>query len=608
MFQLTIKSRYTSILFLIIFAAISLTPSFPVLAALKKMVIDWGDGTTTKVDSSGKWLQKPIEDVKGKRNILYRDDWMTDDGEVHTWYDPQTGINHVYRTKDPSKCTVKQTHYFDDGEEAETEFTPPETNTAFNVVGDGSTVDSSERFTLFSPKTSVDTEDGTKQLDGAAYEAAPTIFEAGFSYPPDKDSSKVHYTLMDVDWEFIPPAGFDKKKEKGNGITYDGFVIPSSGIDTFETDKFKSSVQYRLLYAREEERSQPDGPDGTSQNVTVSKTIAISSPEVPVRIIDLKEPSNVDIQLPEKAFSGAFLETLDVKIKDNNPNLTIENSNMKCKLTFTPTGVVEIPDAPDTSLIELAKDNMVSVTQFGEGKEKAEDYWSETLFRKEKAARVPLYFRGVLLPVVEADDGLGNSTGEVEKTDKAMAIFDDRLPNLVLEISSGVGPTRYVPAGSGDVGGGEADLAGASQRNGEFMDQQTDWTYSIDAPLISEDTRMTFRIVAWDNIRRVQLNSALQDCHIKAVAYRFSSGSSASQEFRQVSFTPNTPQQHFVTTVPFSNMWRSPEKNVSLVIQVADQADQDYGQSIPSAPAPNTRTLTINFDVVDTLQSRSTIR
>jgi len=363
-----------------------------------------------------------------------------------------------------------------------------------------------------------------------------------------------------------------------------------------------------MLYAREEERSQPDSPEGTSQNVTVSKTYAITSADIPVRIIDLNIPSSVDIQLPQQAFAGGYLESLDVKVKDNNPNLTVENSNMTCKLTFTPTGVVEIPDASDTSLIELNRENMASVTPFGQGKKKAEDYWSETLFRKENAARIPLYFRGVLTPITETDDGFGNSTGEVERTENAMAVLDDRLPNIVVEISSSAGLTRYFPAKSGDSGGGETELAPATERNGEFQDQQADWSYRITSPIVAEDTRMTFKILVWDNIRRVQMNSALPDCHIKAVAYKFTSGNASSSDYKQVSFTPNSPQQHFVTTSPFGNMWRSPETDAQLIIQVADQADFAYDQSVPGAPAPNTRTMTITFDVVDTRQSRTSLR
>lgn len=593
-------------LFEIIFIVLPLTASQS--KELKTITLKWGDGNKCEISKNQKWLQKPIVDSKGTRNILYLEDWLDDQGDLHTWYDPETGINHVYQTKNPSECTIKQTHEYTNGDEEKTNFTPPDTGTNFNVISEGSTVSQNERFAIYlPPDTRVILETGEKEANGNAWEGSPIRYLAKFDFPPDKDSSKVRYTINDCAWRFIPPSGFEEKKYNGFDVIYSGFYIPSSGDDTYETDKYKSQVECRLIYSREEDSAEPDGPDGSSQKVVVSRTYSYQTVPSSIRVIDKQPPSDVKVSIPSQVFAGSVLTDLNITVKDNNPNITVDNSQMSGTLTFNPPGIFEV-EGQENSNITFDYESIAEVKDFGSG-DKPEKYWSESRFVKNGGGKFPFYFRGKLTPITAVDDGYGNSTGEQEKPEQTISVIDNLLPNMLLKVSANnIIGAKYFPGKTGDSGTGESDLGEAMKRNPDYSDNEQEWMYKISKSIFTEDTRLTFQIVAWDNIRRVQLNSDLGDAHIKNIQYAFfNSGLDIDGQWQDMEFRIHPDNAHGVITYPMTKMWRRPKQNIQLKIKVTDNADYDYEENDVPPQNSNQRTLTLVFDIVDTQQSSTTL-
>jgi hypothetical protein len=604
---LTVVHIFIFFLFLLLIAD-QLFLSFSWAGDITEITLNWGDGTKCTISKNQKWINKPIVDSKGKRNILYQKDWLDDNGDLHTWYDPETGIHHVYKNKNPKDCTIEQSHKYSDGTKEKTTFSPPDTGSSLNVIAEGTTVPANERFKLYTPPdTRVILEDGEKDTQGQAWENALIRYIAKFDFPPDKTSSNIHYTINNCSWRFIPPAGFKEKSHNGFDVVYSGFAIPSSGPETFENDKYPSKIECRLIYSREEQTAEPNGPDGRSQNVMISRTYSYQTAPFCIRVADKKAPHEVTIDIPSRVYAGSALKNLKIRVKDNNPNITVNNSEMSGTLTFNPPGIFEVP-GQETSNITFNYENLVLVKDFGSG-DKADKYWSESEFVKNEGGRFPFYFRGTLVPVTEVNDGYQNSTGETEKTEQAISVLDNLLPNILLKVkATNLVKERYFPGCHGDFGPGETDLAAAMQKNQDFSDTQGEWVYKIDNGMLTEDARITFQVIAWDNIRRVQLNSALGDAHIKNIEYAFfNSGLDNDGVWENAGFNIHPDNNHGVITYPLTQLWRRPRKNVQLKIRVTDNADYNYEESGAAAQPFNQRTLTLIFDITDTRQHRSTI-
>lgn len=598
-------------------------------ACSESVRVEWGDGSDSiTVSSGGEWQRGNVVDESGAKEVLYRREWLNDNGELTSWYDVESGkLGHSFR-RDPSTCRVKITPLADDGGGDEVSFTPPGSGT--DTALDSFAAPLSEQFTIIPPRVNIPDGEGGYRLSEGALEDVANEFKAVWDFPDDtRLGTPYRYEQLGITWRFTSPTHLEPRDYSGWSVSADMFRVPSSGPDTYHTDPFRSFVCLRLDYSREENRDSFRGADGQLKEIKVFKPWFHQTEPVPVMVQDTTPPShtgcNLEVaQQDERStrirFSGQPISAIEVVVKDNNPNLSPEVNRVRSTVSLTavpgsddvlcgPFAVHFDPARPDDHMVKLA----------GSGTDENE-YYSLTMMRNtpdmaqgDEEWQFPLHYRGRLYPVLETYDGACPEPAVRQM--RPLWIIDPVRPNLFIQITDGrrvdITVPGQVPAGSGS---GFNEPGEIQAINAVFDENSQDWQYTIPDKVFFENTRLFFKVYARDNISRAGVVDPVPQGHIASLQTSFDRG----RTWKNLQSQPGAGEwESWLVSSTFERIFRKKDEQVTVIVRAEDMAaepesslagsDTD-GSADMTALQPNVRVLWVTFTISDTHMVRESLK